>query len=86
MYLQGRRIAEHLALSDHRRHSDPGEDYGNYLAKQAQSYLAVIQAFSLIDSKNQWFTVPTAQSTPFLRVCQVTFLPCCGFTADQQHL
>lgn len=68
MYLQGRRIAEHLKPSDHRRHGELGEDYGNYLAKQAQCYLAVIQAFSLIDNKHQWFTVPMTQSTPFLRV------------------
>jgi hypothetical protein len=81
MYLQGRRIAEHLKPSDHRRHGDQshtGEDYGNYLAKQAQSYLAVIQAFSLIDSKNAWFTMPATQSTPFLRVSSPGSFCACG--------
>lgn len=71
MYLQGRRIADHMNSTRNRRHGEDsrsGEDYGNYLAKQAQSYLAVIQAFSLTDSKNSWFTIPATQSAPFLHV------------------
>lgn len=71
MYLQGRRIADHLNPISDRRHGDAarsGEDYGNHLAKQAQSYLAVLQTFSLTDSKNSWFTVPATQTAPFLRV------------------
>lgn len=71
MYLQGRRIAEHLNSIRNRRHGESsrsGEDYGNYLAKQAQCYLAVIQAFSLTNSKNSWFTLPAIQSAPFLHV------------------
>lgn len=71
MYLQGRRIAEHLNPTGDRRNGEAsrsGEDYGNYLAKQAQCYLAVLQTFSLTDSKNSWFTVPATRTTPFLHV------------------
>jgi hypothetical protein len=71
MYLQGRRIAEHLNPTGDRRNGElsrSGEDHGNYLAKQAQCYLAVLQAFSLTDSKNSWFTVPATRTTPFLHV------------------
>ncbi|KAJ9100006.1 hypothetical protein QFC19_005824 [Naganishia cerealis] len=68
MYQQGRRIGEHLKSNNEPQFQDQAnhsERYENCLTKQAQSYLAAIQAFSLIDSKNAWFTIPVAHTTPF---------------------
>ncbi|KAJ9107523.1 hypothetical protein QFC21_000980 [Naganishia friedmannii] len=70
MYQQGRRIGEHLKSTIEPKFGDQtnqGEMYESYLAKQAQSYLAAIQAFSLIDSKNAWFTIPATRTPPLPR-------------------
>ncbi|KAJ9123234.1 hypothetical protein QFC22_001429 [Naganishia vaughanmartiniae] len=70
MYQQGRRIGEHLrstAQPQFGDQADQGEKYESYLAKQAQSYLAAIQAFSLTDSKNAWFTISATHTTPLPR-------------------
>lgn len=49
-YQQGRRLASHMV------NASP-EEYQTWLASQAQSYLASLQAFSLIDPKNAWAVV-----------------------------
>lgn len=74
MYQQGRRIGEHLKSTSQTQfgeQTNQGEKYESYLAKQAQSYLAAIQAFSLIDNKNAWFTISTTHTVPLLHVCMI---------------